>query len=182
MTSRPELTRRNLLRSGVALAIPPGVLTLITGCQSSEGKATPASEERKPQADGRNADAPNSVPSTKENPMKIHYLEIVTPDVDALCDQYAAIHEVNFGQPDANLGGARTAELGGGGLLGIRAPMHDQEKPVVRPYVLVEDIQGAVDKLAKAGATIAVPPMELPGYGTCAIAVQGGVEFGLWQN
>ena len=28
---------------------------------------------------------------------------------------------------------------------------------------------------------IAHPPMELPGYGTFAIYIQGGIQFGLWQ-
>jgi len=34
---------------------------------------------------------------------------------------------------------------------------------------------------AGAGAKIALPPMELPGHGTCAIFIQGGVERGRWQ-
>ncbi len=113
--------------------------------------------------------------------MKIQYLEIVTPEVDALCVQYSAVHGMTFSEPDANLGGARTAKLRDGGLLGIRGPMHDQETPVVRPYVLVDDIKAAVDAAAEAGAVVALPPMELPGHGTCAIVIQGGIDCGFWQ-
>jgi predicted enzyme related to lactoylglutathione lyase len=113
--------------------------------------------------------------------MKVHYLEIVTPEVDALCAQYAASHHTSFGQPEANLGGARTATLHGGGMIGIRAPMHDQETPVVRPYILVDDIKNSVDTAAAAGAVVALPPMELPGHGTCAIVIQGGIDCGFWQ-
>lgn len=68
-----------------------------------------------------------------------------------------------------------------GSLLGIRAPLHGGERPVVRPYVLVPDIVAAVSAAVELGADVAVPPMPLPGYGLCAIYFLGGNEFGLWQ-
>ena len=55
--------------------------------------------------------------------MHIHYLEIVTKDVDAVCATYERLHGVTFGAADAGLGGARTAPLPDGGMLGVRAPM-----------------------------------------------------------
>lgn len=113
--------------------------------------------------------------------MQIQYLEIVTPDVDAVCATYAQLHGVTFGDGDPNLGGARTAKLASGGMLGIRPPLRDTEQPVVRPYFLVQDIQAAVDAAADSGAEVAVPPMELAGHGTCAIVIQGGIESGFWQ-
>jgi predicted enzyme related to lactoylglutathione lyase len=113
--------------------------------------------------------------------MQIQYLEIVTPDVDAICTTYSQIHGVTFSDGDANLGGARTAKLANGGLLGVRAPLRATEEPVVRPYVLVEDIAAAVATAADAGAVVALPPMEIAGHGTCAIVIQGGIESGLWQ-
>lgn len=113
--------------------------------------------------------------------MKIQYLEIVSSDVDATCNTYEQLHGVTFGEPDANLGNARTARLPHGGLLGVRAPLRDTEAPTVRPYLLVEDIGASVSQADAAGAEIALPPMELPGYGKCAIFIQGGVEHGLWQ-
>lgn len=113
--------------------------------------------------------------------MKIHYLEIVTPEVDALCETYARLHDVTFGESDPNLGGARVAKMTNGGMLGVRAPLRDTEQPVVRHYLLVEDIQVAVDAAAKSGADVALPPMELAGHGTCAIVIQDGIETGFWQ-
>ncbi|MEM6469523.1 MAG: hydroxylase [Planctomycetota bacterium] len=113
--------------------------------------------------------------------MKIQYLEIVTDDAEAVCATYEQMHGMNFGEADAGLGGARTAALSGGGMIGVRAPMHDAEKPVVRPYILVDDIKTAVAAAEKAGVLIAVPPMELPGHGTCAVLIQNGIESGLWQ-
>jgi predicted enzyme related to lactoylglutathione lyase len=113
--------------------------------------------------------------------MEIHYLEFVTPDVDAVCAQYAALHDVTFSDPEPALGGARTATMRNGGVLGVRAPMHAQETPVVRPYALVDDIAAAVGAAEQAGAVVALPPMEIAGRGTCAIVIQGGIESGLWQ-
>ncbi|MBI5763999.1 MAG: hydroxylase [Planctomycetes bacterium] len=114
--------------------------------------------------------------------MQIHYLEIVTKDVGAVCAAYAAATGAQFGEPDAGLGNARTAALPGGGLVGVRAPMHETEGPVVRPYWLVDDIRAAVAAAVKAGARVAHPPLEIPGHGTFAIYIQGGIHHGLWQR
>lgn len=113
--------------------------------------------------------------------MKIQYLEIVTKDVDAVCAAYESANDVQFGEPDAGLGNARTALLAGGGLVGVRAPLRDTEEPVVRPYWLVDDIDAAVAAVVQAGGELALPPMALPGHGTCAIYLQGGNDHGLWQ-
>ncbi len=51
--------------------------------------------------------------------MQIQYLEIVTHQVEAVCAVYAAAHGVEFGEPDALLGNARTAALAGGGRVGV---------------------------------------------------------------
>jgi len=113
--------------------------------------------------------------------MKIHYLEIVTKDVDAVCATYEQMHGVTFGEPEAALGNARTGALAAGGMLGVRAPMNDAEEPVVRPYLLVDDIEAAAKAAVGAGGEIAHPPMEIPGHGTFAIYIQGGIHHGLWQ-
>jgi predicted enzyme related to lactoylglutathione lyase len=113
--------------------------------------------------------------------MQIHYLEIVTKEVEAVCAAYALANGVKFGEPDAGLGNARTASLAGGGLVGVRAPLRETEQPVVRPYWLVKDIQAAVAAAVQAGAEVAHPPMEIPGHGTFAIYLQGGNDHGLWQ-
>ena len=113
--------------------------------------------------------------------MKIQYLEMVTTDVDAACELYSRMHGVTFGDADPNLGGARTAKLANGGMLGIRAPLRDTEKPVVRPYILVKDIKASVAAAAESGAEIAMAPTEIAGYGEFAIVIHGGIESGLWQ-
>ena len=113
--------------------------------------------------------------------MRVHYLEIVTKNVDAVCAAYTAAHGATFGKPDAGLGHARTAALAGGGLVGVRAPLHETEQPVIRPYWLVDDIEKALAASVASGAVVAHPPLEIPGHGTFAIYIQGDVHHGLWQ-
>ena len=113
--------------------------------------------------------------------MEIHYLEIVATDVDAICASYAAAFGVQFGEPDASLGNAKTASLPGTGIVGVRAPMHEAEEPVIRPYWLVEDIDAAIAAAVEAGGEVAHPPLEIPGHGTFAIYILGGVHHGLWK-
>lgn len=126
--------------------------------------------------------ATSGVLAHAEDAMQVQYLEVVTPDVDATCKALAATHGVTFGDPVMALGGARTAPLGTGGRIGVRGPLRPDEEPVVRPYMLVDDIQAAVKGAEAAGATIALPPMDLPGEGTCAIYILGGIDHGLWEN
>ena len=113
--------------------------------------------------------------------MQVQYLEIVSNDVEAVCAGYAAAHGVEFSAPDDMLGGARTCTLADGGMVGVRAPMREDEAPVVRPYWLVDDIDKAVAAVAAAGAEIAMPPMEMPGRGKFAIYLLGSNDHGFWQ-
>lgn len=113
--------------------------------------------------------------------MRVQYLEIVTPSVNETCEVLAEAHGVTFSDPVAELGNARTAELKDGGRIGVRAPMRATEEPVVRPYVLVDDIRAAVKAAEASGAEVAIPPMEIPGQGTFSIFILGGIEHGLWQ-
>ena len=114
--------------------------------------------------------------------VQVQYLEIVTPEVDATCLVLEAERDVRFGEPEADLGNARTAKLVGGGMIGVRAPMHGGDGPVVRPYLLVDDIEASVEAALAEGAQLAHPPLEIAGRGTFAIYILGGIEHGLWQN
>lgn len=114
--------------------------------------------------------------------MKVHYLEIVTPEPEGLCAQYAGSTDAVFGEPIAELGGARVASFSGSGMIGIRAPLRDSEGPVVRPYFLVSDMDEALSSASAAGGVIAMPATYLPGYGRFAILIRDGIESGLWQT
>lgn len=126
---------------------------------------------------------PAAAPHAKkdEHPVQIHYLEIVTPKVAETCAALERAHGVTFGEPVPEFGNARTATLRGGGRLGVRGPLRSTETPVVRPYILVEDIDAAIGAAEAAGGEVAMPPTEIPGQGRFAIYVLGGIEHGLWQ-
>lgn len=111
-----------------------------------------------------------------------HYLEVVTPAVDATCALYEASAGARFGEPVAELGGARTAQLPGGTLLGVRSPLAEHDKPIVRHYVATDDIAQAVRAAEGRGALVAYPPTEQGDYGTFAIVLLDGVQHGLWQR
>ena len=59
--------------------------------------------------------------------------------------------------------------------------MHGSGVPVVRPYWLVTDIEAAVAAAVHGGGEVAHPPLEIPGHGTFAMYIHGGVHHGLWQ-
>ena len=111
----------------------------------------------------------------------VYYLEIVTEDIQAASDFYANAYGWRFEAEAPELGNARVAVLPDGCLCGIRAPMHEQETPIVRTYIRVADIDAAVKRAAELGAEIALEPMEIPGRGRVAIYVLGGIQQGLWQ-
>jgi predicted enzyme related to lactoylglutathione lyase len=166
-----RMTRRDAL-SWMALPFTPALTLGFT-----RGRVD-AAEDRGPTPDRAQANDPHA---HQGGTVEVYYLEIVTTDVDATCALYSQMYAMAFGDADPSLGGARTAQLTNGRLLGVRAPMNEDERPVTRPYILVEDIEAAVAAAASAGAEITVPPMSIPGHGTCAIVYQSGIESGLWQ-
>lgn len=113
--------------------------------------------------------------------LEVQFLEIVTEDQAATCDALTKLHGVQFGEPDPSVGNARTAALEGGGRISVREPMAAHETPVVRPYVLVDDIEAAVKVAEAAGGQIAMGATEIPGQGRFAIYFLGGVQYGLWE-
>jgi hypothetical protein len=114
--------------------------------------------------------------------MTVHYLEIVSNDVDGLIGLYERIHGLSFGAPDPDLGQARVASRADGTLVGIRKPLAAHEQPIVRTYHAVDDIQRAAKQAEEQGAMIAYPPTRQGAQGTFAIVIHGGVQHGLWQR
>ena len=66
----------------------------------------------------------------------VHYLEVVTTDVGATCDLYANAYGWRFEAMGPELGNSFVASLPDGSLCGVRAPMHDQENPIVRTFIM----------------------------------------------
>lgn len=158
-------------RSGLALVAPALVLWAYVSPGTPPGTAGV-----------QDPPAPETPASKKETAMLVQYLEIVASDVDATCSALEELHGVSFGEPEAALGNARTATLAGGGRVGVRAPMREDEAPVIRPYLLVDDIEAAVKAAEAAGGQIAMRATEIPGHGKFAIYFLGGVQYGLWET
>lgn len=137
-------------------------LLLAIGCQSTE-RATP---ERQP---------------ARVEPLA-HYVEIISPDADALVTLYQRMHALSFSAPDPDLGGARVATQPDGTLVGIRKALAAHEQPLIRTYRTVDNIDVAVKTAEQSGATVAYPPTRQGERGTFAIVILGGVELGLWQR
>ncbi|GAB4335229.1 MAG: hypothetical protein Kow0037_14850 [Calditrichia bacterium] len=113
---------------------------------------------------------------------RVHYLEIVSQDVDKTCQTLEKVLDISFGAEVVDLGMARVAEMPGGTLLGVRAPLAGHEQPIVRTYIQVEDIHKALETAEKAGAEIAYPPTRQGETGVWAIYIQDGIQYGLWQQ
>ena len=155
-----------MLRCAIALLLP---LLVLWGCDSPGTMMIDDPVEPEVQA------------SNEEGTMLVQYLEIVTGDVDGACAALEKLHGVSFSEPEPALGNARVATLKGGGRIGVRAPLRSDEEPVVRPYILVEDIEAAVETAESAGGEFAMYPTEIPGHGKFAIYFQGGIQYGLWE-
>lgn len=151
------------------LAVPVAALALLGARASDGGPALPD-------------ETTATSSSEKERAMQVEYLEIVTPDVDATCAMLEKIHGVSFAKAHPALGDARTADLKNGGRIGVRAPMHDAETPVVRPYLQVKDAEAAVAAAAEAGAEVMMGATDIPGEGKFAIFGLGGIQHAVWQR
>lgn len=132
-----------------------------------------------PQARGASDDR---APERENAMVDLHFLEIVTPEMDTTIALLSELHGVTFGDPQMQFGNSRLATLKSGGRLSVRKPMHDAEQPAVRPYVLVDDVEAAFEAAQKAGGQPMVPPMEIPGEGKFALFMLGGIEHGVWQR
>ena len=113
--------------------------------------------------------------------MTVQFLQYVTPNVDT---QVKAIEEatgLTFTGPVPEFGNAMVTDMPDGGKISVRAPMHATETPVIRPYLLTDDIARAVKDVTDAGAEMMHPPLEIPGQGTFAIYRLDGLEQGLWE-
>ena len=112
--------------------------------------------------------------------MQVRYLEIVTTEVDACVPRTPPRSDRSSARrtPDSATRARRRCR--GRRSSGCARP-YAIEEPVVA-YWLVDDIEAAVAAAVKAGGVVAHPPMEIPGHGTFAIYIDGGVHHGLWQR
>lgn len=138
-----------------------------------------SSERKGSEASAKGA---QTAPAARDAAINVRFLEVVTPQAAATIELLETHHGLDFSEPIPELGNARVARLDGGGRMSVRAPLAAHETPVVRPYLLVADIAAAWKAAIEAGAEAAHPPLEIPGQGTFAIYILGGIQHGLWQD
>ena len=113
--------------------------------------------------------------------MKIHYLEIVCPNPKETAESLGIVHGAEFAGPVGHFGNAYIMTRQDGSRIGVRAPMHESETPVTRPYILCSNVKAAVEALEARGVIIMHPPLEIPGEGTFAIYMENDIQYGLWE-
>lgn len=111
----------------------------------------------------------------------IHYIEIVTNDVEVQCQALSDYIAGQFEGPVVELGNARVALRDDGILCGIRAPMDPAETPTTRIYLRVDNLDQAVSSVREQGAAILLENMPIAGRGSIAIYELGGIQHGFWQ-
>lgn len=109
------------------------------------------------------------------------HIDLSTGDVAAAKKFYKRIFDwklVDF--PEMRWTGIQVGEGVGGGMSGKQSP----EVPTSwTPYVQVADVKKTIAKAAKAGATILVPFMPIPGMGALGVFVDPqGATLGVWQS
>lgn len=111
----------------------------------------------------------------------VHYVEHVTGDVAATRRLLEETHGWRFEAMGEELGGSLVATLPNGTRCGVRASMHEMEKPITRAYVRVRDIDAHVERAQALGAVVGLEPTQLGPHGKISIYFVGGVEHGAWQ-
>jgi predicted enzyme related to lactoylglutathione lyase len=152
------------------------------GCSSAAGKLKPEIDGHRLRWMSVRSTIGAPTRSKRNLELTVHYLEIVSNDVDTLAALYQRVHGLSFGPPDADLGQARVATRADGTLVGIRKPLAAHEQSIMRTYLAVEDIHQAVKNAEDSGAAIAYPPTQQGRQGTFAIVIQGDVQHGLSER
>lgn len=111
----------------------------------------------------------------------VHYVEMVSPDPERTRDFLQQAYGWRFVAAGDDLGGAYVAVLPNGTRCAVRAPLRDDEMPLTRTYVRVENVEKAAKRAEELGAKVALPPVPLGDHGKIAIYFVGGVEHGVWE-
>jgi predicted enzyme related to lactoylglutathione lyase len=110
----------------------------------------------------------------------ISHIEFPADDVERAKRFYGAVAGWEFSEMDGMPGylGFRTNPDAGGGL-GKRG---ETVGDVVRVYIDVDDLEGAVAAATSNGGTVVTPPSDIPGQGRfAAVKDPEGNEIGLYE-
>lgn len=111
------------------------------------------------------------------------WIDVMTTDVAGAKAFYGDLFGWTFDDRGADFAGYHIVSSGGLDVAGL-SPMMQEGAPVVwTTYFATDDIERSVERIMQGGGKIMAEPMEIPGQGQMAIAIDPqGAVFGLWQG
>ncbi|PZS12609.1 MAG: bleomycin resistance protein [Pseudonocardiales bacterium] len=108
---------------------------------------------------------------------EVNYFEIGSPEPEAARAFYGALFDWTVEEPSMP---ARYSMVnGGGGGLWDTSEIGGASYAIF--YVLVDDVQGAIDRAQELGATVVVPFVDNGGIEFAHFADPQGNRFGIWR-
>lgn len=112
------------------------------------------------------------------------WFDLSTSDLEAAKALYGALFGWTFMDSGAEMGHYTMAFLNGqpAAALAPKMPGQDQAPTTWTVYMGVADVDATATAIVANGGSMMVPPMDVPGNGRMAIALDpAGAVFGLWQ-
>lgn len=111
------------------------------------------------------------------------WVDLAVPDLDASKEFYAAVFGWTFVDSGEEFGHYSVAQVGGRAAAAI-GPLQGEGQPTVwTVYLATEDADATAKLITENGGTLLAEPMDIPGNGRMAIAVDPvGAAFGVWQS
>lgn len=110
------------------------------------------------------------------------WADLTVPDIDAAKAFYGPVLDWEFGEGTDEYGGYVNCSRNGSLVAGL-SPMFQAGMPAAwTTYFASEDATETAERIVTAGGTVVMPPVEVMGMGTMAVAADpGGASFGVWQ-
>lgn len=110
------------------------------------------------------------------------WVDYSAPDLDGARAFYGDLLGWTFTGGDPEYGGYLTCERNGLAAAGM-APQMNPPEAGWTTYFATDDAAAHTERIAAAGGTVVVPPMQVGPMGSMAVATDpGGNVFGLWQS
>jgi predicted enzyme related to lactoylglutathione lyase len=112
------------------------------------------------------------------------WVDLSSPDTDASAGFYGELFGWSATEPGPaeETGGYRTFEQDGKSIAGLMGHMQEDQPTAWSTYIGVDDADETAQKIADAGGSTVVAPMDVMEIGRMAFfADPGGAVFGIWQ-
>ncbi len=111
------------------------------------------------------------------------WVDLSVPDVAAATAFYGPVLDWTFVDSGVEFGGYHMARAGDRAAAGVGPIMQEGQPAAWTVYLASDDADATTKLISENGGTVLAEPMDLPGLGRMAIAMDaaGGV-FGVWQS